>query len=56
MNGTTLTRRGWSLLGAAGGLLVASRLLGTSELTTLGLTAVALIVGALLWTTADLHP
>lgn len=56
MNGTTLTRRGWSLLGAAGGLLVASRLLGTSELTTLGLTAVALIVGALLWTRSRSAP
>ncbi len=50
MNGTGLTRRGWSLLGAATGLLVASRLLGTGELTTLGLTALALIGGAVLWT------
>ena len=56
MNGTTLTRRGWSLLGAAAGLLVASRLLGTSELTTLGLTAVALIIGALLWTRSRSAP
>ncbi len=56
MNVTTLTRRGWSLLGAAGGLLVASRLLGTSELTTLGLTALALIVGALLWTRSRSAP
>ena len=56
MNGTTLTRRGWSLLGAAAGLLVASRLLGTSELTTLGLTAIALIVGTLLWTRSRSAP
>ncbi len=56
MNGTTLTRRGWSLLGAAGGLLVASRLLGTAELTTLGLTAVVLIAGSLLWTSSRSVP
>ena len=56
MNGTTLTRRGWSLLGAAAGLLVASRLLGTAELTTLGLTAVALLVGALAWTASRSAP
>ena len=47
---TSLTKRGWSLLGAAVGLLVAGRLLGTAELTTLGLCAVALIVGAVVWT------
>ena len=40
---TALTRRGWSLLGAASGLLVAGRLLGTPELTTLGLSAGLLI-------------
>ena len=56
MNGTTLTRRGWSLLGAAAGLLVASRLLGTAELTTLGLTAVALLAGALAWTASRSAP
>ena len=56
MNGTTLTRRGWSLLGAAAGLLVASRLLGTAELTTLGLTAVALLLGALAWTASRSAP
>jgi uncharacterized protein (DUF58 family) len=47
---TALTKRGWSLLGAAVGLLVAGRLLGTAELTTLGLCAVALIGGATVWT------
>ncbi len=47
---TTLTKRGWSLLGAAAGLLVAGRLLGTAELTTLGLCAGALIGGATIWT------
>jgi uncharacterized protein (DUF58 family) len=47
---TTLTRRGWSLLGAAVGLLISGRLLGTAELMTLGLSAGALITGALLWT------
>ena len=48
--GTALTHRGWSLLGAAFGLLVAGRLLGTPELTTLGLCAGLLIAGAALWT------
>ena len=48
--GVSLTRRGWSLLGAAVGLLVAGRLLGTAELTTLGLSSLALIVGSVLWT------
>ena len=50
MYATVLTRRGWSMLGAAVGLLIAGRLLGTAELTTLGLSALALIGGALLWT------
>jgi uncharacterized protein (DUF58 family) len=47
---TVLTKRGWSLLGAAVGLLIAGRLLGTAELTTLGLCAGALIGGAVVWT------
>ncbi|MGZ4712389.1 MAG: DUF58 domain-containing protein [Acidimicrobiia bacterium] len=51
-----LTRRGWSLLGAAVGLVVAGRLLGTSELTTLGLAGVALIGGCVLWTRTRLVP
>ena len=50
LRSATLTRRGWSLLGATLGLLVAGRLLGTVELTTLGLCAGGLIAGALLWT------
>lgn len=50
MAATVLTRRGWSLLGAAAGLLIAGRLLGTTELTTLGLSAITLIGGAVLWT------
>ena len=45
-----MTRRGWALLGAAVGLLVAGRLLGTAELSTLGVSGLALIVGAVLWT------
>ena len=56
MTGTVLTRRGWSLLGAAVGLLVAGRLLATTELTTLGLSAIALIVGSLLWTRSRTIP
>lgn len=47
---TTLSRRGWSLLGAAIGLVVAGRLLGTVELSTLGVGTSALIAGATLWT------
>lgn len=56
MAATVLTRRGWSLLGAAAGLLVAGRLLGTTELTTLGLSAIALIGGAVLWTRSRTVP
>jgi uncharacterized protein (DUF58 family) len=47
---TALSRRGWSLLGAGSGLLVAGRLLGADVLTTVGLGALALIGVALLWT------
>lgn len=47
---TSLTRRGWSLLGAALGLLVAGRLLGTDELITLGLAALGLIGGCVVFT------
>ncbi len=50
MRGTALTRRGWSLFGAAVGLLAAGRLLGTVELSSLGLCALALIAGAWWWT------
>jgi uncharacterized protein (DUF58 family) len=45
-----LTRRGWSLAGAAIGLIVAGRLLGTPELTGLGICGVALLVAAATWT------
>ncbi len=47
---TRLTRRGWSLLGAGLGLIVAGRLLGADELTTLGLAALLLIAGCVLHT------
>lgn len=50
MGRTELTRRGWSLFGAAVGLLVAGRLLGTAELSSLGLCAIALLVGTWWWT------
>jgi uncharacterized protein (DUF58 family) len=46
----TLTRRGWSLAGAAAGLIVAGRLLGTVELAVLATgVAILLAIGAL-WT------
>ena len=41
----TLTRRGWSLLGAALGLVAGSFLLGTIEMLVLGLAAIALLAG-----------
>jgi uncharacterized protein (DUF58 family) len=44
-----LTRRGGTVLGAALGLLVAGRLLGSLELTMLGITALALLGFAVLW-------
>ena len=44
-----LTRRGWSLVGAAGGLAVGSFLLGAVELLALALAAVALLVGGAVW-------
>jgi uncharacterized protein (DUF58 family) len=46
----TLTSRGWSLLGAALGLFLGGRLLGLDELYVLGTAAVALAVGAALYT------
>jgi uncharacterized protein (DUF58 family) len=45
-----LTRRGWSLLGASFGLLVAGRLLGTVELAALSIAGFGLIVFGLWWT------
>jgi uncharacterized protein (DUF58 family) len=46
---TTLTRRGWSLTGAACGLVIGSFLLGTIEMLIVGLAAMALVVGAAAW-------
>jgi uncharacterized protein (DUF58 family) len=45
----TLTRRGWSLLGGAFGLVVGSFLLGTIEMLVLGLAALVLLGGLTLW-------
>jgi uncharacterized protein (DUF58 family) len=45
-----LTRRGWSLLGASFGLLVAGRLLGTLELAALSIAGFSLILFGWLWT------
>jgi uncharacterized protein (DUF58 family) len=46
---TTLTRRGWSLTGAACGLVIGSYLLGTIEMLVVGLAALLLVVGAVAW-------
>jgi uncharacterized protein (DUF58 family) len=46
---TTLTRRGWSLTGAACGLIVGSFLLGALEMLVLGVAAIALVVAVALW-------
>ncbi|MFM8304207.1 MAG: DUF58 domain-containing protein, partial [Actinomycetota bacterium] len=48
----TLTRRGWTVAGAAVGLLVGGRLLGADELTVLGLAAIALIMLCGAWVAA----
>src|SRR5712691_10426969 len=45
----TLTRRGWSLVGAALGLVVGSFLLGTIEMLILGVAALALLVAVSWW-------
>jgi len=45
----SLTRRGWSLLGAALGLGVGSYLLGNVEMLVLGVSSLALLVGVLAW-------
>jgi uncharacterized protein (DUF58 family) len=47
--GAALTRRGWTLTGAASGLLLAGRLLGALELTILGVVTFSLLVLAWLW-------
>ena len=44
-----LTRRGWTLTGAASGLLLAGRLLGALELTILGVITFSLLLLAWLW-------
>jgi uncharacterized protein (DUF58 family) len=48
-SGAGLTRRGWTLTGAASGLLVAGRLLGALELTILGVVTFSLLLLAWLW-------
>ncbi len=48
-----LTRRGWSVCGAACGLVIASRLLGVIELLVLGVVALVLLGAALLWVRAQ---
>src|SRR5262245_50582351 len=45
----TLTRRGWSLVGAAAGLVVGSFLLGTIEMLVLGVSALVLLLAVLVW-------
>ncbi|HEX6310032.1 MAG TPA: DUF58 domain-containing protein [Acidimicrobiia bacterium] len=44
-----VTRRGWTLLGASLGLLVAGRILGSVELAVLATGGIALLVTAVLW-------
>ena len=50
-----LTRRGWSLCGAACGLVIASRLLGVIQLLVLGVVALALLGASLVWV-RSVHP
>ncbi len=50
-----LTRRGWSLCGAACGLVITSRLLGVVQLLVLGVVGLALLAGALVWVRSR-HP
>jgi uncharacterized protein (DUF58 family) len=45
----TLTRRGWSLFGGALGLVVGKFLLGRVEMLALGIAALVLIAGVVLW-------
>ena len=44
-----VTRRGWSLIGAAAGLVVGSYLLGAVELLALAVVAVAVVAGGAAW-------
>ncbi len=53
---TTLTRRGWSLTGAALGLVVGSFLLGALEMLVLGVAALALVAGVALWLRFQARP
>ena len=46
---TRLTRRGWTLAGAAGGLVLGSWVLGLESLAGLGVAAVLLLAAALAW-------
>lgn len=52
----TLTRRGWSLVGAALGLVVGSFLLGTIEMLVLGVAALALLAAVSWWLAAGREP
>ena len=52
----TLTRRGWSLVGAALGLVVGSFLLGTVEMLILGVSAIALLATVAWWLAARHAP
>ena len=45
----SLTRRGWSLVGAAIGLVIGSFLLGTIEMLVLGVSALALLLAVVWW-------
>src|SRR5436189_127318 len=49
-----LTRRGWSLVGAAIGLFIGGRLLGLVELAVLAVATVLALIGADVW--VRLHP
>jgi uncharacterized protein (DUF58 family) len=44
-----LTHRGWTVAGAAIGLLLGGRLLGADELSVVGLAAIALLGGSIIW-------
>jgi uncharacterized protein (DUF58 family) len=47
-----LTRRGWSIVGAAAGLFIGARLLGLVQLAVLAIAATILVVGAYIWVRA----
>jgi len=52
----TLTRRGWSLTGAATGLVVGSFLLGALEMLVLGIAALVLVLAVALWLRIQARP